>query len=316
MKIHIRLWLATLMTVAFSVFPVTAQTLFKPVAVVNESIITGFDLAQRTLLLSIMEGQNREPLQFRRQALESLIVDRLKVLAGEKIGLVVTSEIAKIGFNLFSEQNGREPKAFRKKLNEAGISNQAIDDFILAETIWSEVVRARFLSRAEPSQTQVDEELRLNADLINTSYKLRELGLHLTGHPESDSQKREQITRIYNDLRRGQDFDQAVRQFSETPSAVHGGALGWIKGQELPIDMVRNLNSLKIGQITPPINTQNGIAILQLVERRKEGKITETHTIEEEQRKRTRQHLLSEEIARLANGYLQEIRRDAFIELQ
>ncbi|MEM9098442.1 MAG: peptidylprolyl isomerase [Pseudomonadota bacterium] len=315
MRTVYRIWLWAFAWLALCVPMTTAQTVFKPVAVVNESVITGYDLSQRAQLLATMEARGRSAEQMRRQALESLIVDRLKLQAGSSVGLAPTEEVINLGFDLFAQQNGQQPDELRTRLNGLGISNQAINDFVAAETIWREVVRARFLTRAEPSQTRIDEELRLSADLTNTSYRLKELGVVFTGNQAQDRAKRNQIVELYNQLQFGGDFDAAVREFSETPSAAQGGQLGWVPGSRLPLNLVRDLNRLEAGQITRPLSIQNGLAILQLVERRSDG---QTNAVEAsaEQREQVRQRLLTEEVTRLAEGYMQEIRRDALIELR
>ncbi|MEM9043433.1 MAG: peptidylprolyl isomerase [Pseudomonadota bacterium] len=315
MKVFSSVWLFFCVLIALTAPAAAQQTAFKPVAVVNESVITGYDLAQRAQLLAIMEARGRPPEQLRRQALETLIVDRLKVQAGTAVGLSPTEEVVTLGFELFAQQNGREPDELRAQLNGDGISNQAIDDFVAAETIWREVVRARFLTRAEPSESRIEEELRLSANLTNTSYRLKEIGIRLTGDPSQDRAKREGVIELYNSLQRGGDFDTAVREISETPSAARGGDLGWVPGSRLSAEMVRDLNRLEIGQVTRPVAVQGGVAILQLVARRAEGEQNEI-TASEQEREQVRQRLLSEEVNRLAEGFLQEIRRDALIEIR
>ncbi|MEM8793364.1 MAG: peptidylprolyl isomerase [Pseudomonadota bacterium] len=292
-----------------------AQTVFKPVAVVNESVITGFDLAQRARLLSTMDGRGRPAEAFQRQALETLIVDRLKIQAGEAIGLSATEEVVQIGFDLFAQQNGLEPEVLRERLNGDGVTNQAIDDFVAAETIWREVVRARFLAQAEPSSSRIDEELRLSVNLTNTSYRLNEIGLKFTGDRQQDQQISAAILQLYNQLQGGGDFQEAARQFSQTPSAERGGELGWVPGNRMPTDLVRDLNRLEIGQITRPVSIQGGVAILQLVERRTDGSDGNIK-VSDEERELVRERLLSQEVNRLAEGFLQEIRRDALIEIR
>ncbi|MEM7238207.1 MAG: hypothetical protein AAF501_10340, partial [Pseudomonadota bacterium] len=161
--------------------PTLAQTIFKPVAVVNESAITGFDLAQRAQILASLGRAQNSPDLLRAQALEQLIQDRLKLQAGEIVGITPNDEIVDLGIGIFAQQFNLSGDDFRVSLNGEGVSDQAINDLIGADTVWREVVRARFLSRAEPTETRIDEEVALRSGVAAYSYRLKELGIRFTG---------------------------------------------------------------------------------------------------------------------------------------
>ncbi|MBY8975654.1 peptidylprolyl isomerase [Rhodobacteraceae bacterium NNCM2] len=314
MMILRRIVLICLFAAGLGGLPAFAQTAFKPVAVVNDSAITGFDLAQRAQILQALGRATSVPERLRSQALDTLIEDRLKLEAGTRNGLTPTDEVVSLGIDVFAKQLDMTGEELRSKLKAQGVSDQAIDDMIAAETIWREVVRARFLSRAEPSEARIDEEVALLSGISATEYNLRELGLRLTGNPEQDKQKREQIMRLYQQLSSGGNFEAAVQQYSESPSKASGGNLGWVRSKNLPVELVRDLNGLEPGGVTRPVSVQGGVALLQLLERRVLD--VDAETISPEMREQIRQQLLAEEVNRLADGYLQELRRDALIEVR
>ncbi|MEM7505343.1 MAG: peptidylprolyl isomerase [Pseudomonadota bacterium] len=294
----------------------SAQTMFKPVAIVNDSAITGFDLAQRAQIFTALGAAAPTPDALRTQALNSLIEERLKYQAGEAIGISYSQDAVDLGLEEFASQFEDSPEALRTRLKNQGISDQSINDFVAAEAIWREVVRTRFLRRAEPSEAQIDAEIALSANAQNVSFRLRELALTLTGDQAQDQQIRERIIDLYNQYSTGVGFEEAVSQFSNGRSAANGGELGWVPGRALPGPMVQDLNRLQIGQVTRPVTVQNGVALFQLLERRVEsGGDTEAAATPEE-RERVRRRLVSETITRLADGFLQELRRDALIEVR
>lgn len=309
----IRVGLTAVFMSVVALAPAAAQTIFKPVAIVNESVITGFDLAQRAQIIAALGRARPTPDLLRAQALEQLVQDKLKLQAGDLVGITPSDQVVDVGIDFFAQQFNLSADDFRSKLNGEGVSNQAIDDLIGADTVWREVVRARFLNRAEPTETRIDEEIALRSNTTAFSYRLRELGLRLTGNPETDEPKRQLLLQIYEDLSAGGDFDAALQQYSESPNRDEGGDIGWVSASALPAELVRDLNSLQPGDVTKPITVQGGASILQLVERRLGGG---DNAVSQEQREQVRQRLLAEEINRLADGYLQELRRDALIELR
>jgi len=100
-----RLWAALGLTLALCLAPpVAAQTLFRPVAVVNDSAITGFDLAQRAQILVALGFTAASPDSLRAEALDQLIEDRLKIQAGREIGIRPTEEMIEAGIEAFARQ--------------------------------------------------------------------------------------------------------------------------------------------------------------------------------------------------------------------
>ena len=141
--------------------PTHAQTLFRPIAVVNDSAITGFDLAQRVQMLSALGVTSASADALRNQALDLLVEDRLKLQAGRRIGITPSPEIVAAGLEQVAQRSNLSPNEFRAMMNAQGVTDQAIDDFAAAEIIWLQVVRARFADRVEPGEAEIGAELAL-----------------------------------------------------------------------------------------------------------------------------------------------------------
>ena len=69
-----------------------AQSAFRPVAVVNDSAITGFDLEQRAQILAALGFRAADPQRVRQEAMERLIEDRLKMQEGARRGITPSEE--------------------------------------------------------------------------------------------------------------------------------------------------------------------------------------------------------------------------------
>ncbi len=98
-----------------------AQTLFRPVAVVNDSAITGFDLAQRAQILIALGFASASPDALRSEALDQLVEDRLKLQAGEQIGIVPSAELIEAGMESFGRQSNLSADEFRALMSAKGV---------------------------------------------------------------------------------------------------------------------------------------------------------------------------------------------------
>lgn len=91
--------------------------------------------------------------------------------------------------------------------------------------------------------------------------------------PEVNKQRKQEIRDQLIDIRKrildGEDFGTLARKYSMDPgSASAGGRLGFFKRGELAPEFEATALSLEPGEISEPVETQFGIHIIQLVERR------------------------------------------------
>ena len=154
-----------------------AQTPFRPVAVVNDSAITGFDLAQRALILNALGYPAEGADQLQRAALDQLVEDKLKLQAGEQIGITPTPELIASGIEEYAGRAGTTPEGFRSGLRARGVTDQALDDMVIAQVVWRDVIRNRFGDRIEPAEAEIDALMAQSG----------------SGAPAAQSRSREQV---------------------------------------------------------------------------------------------------------------------------
>jgi peptidyl-prolyl cis-trans isomerase SurA len=86
----------------------------------------------------------------------------------------------------------------------------------------------------------------------------------------SDSEVRERLSRLRERIVAGTDFAELARNHSEDATASKGGDLGWVAPGETVPEFERAMNSLKDGEISPPIQSPFGWHLVQVLERRSE----------------------------------------------
>jgi len=212
-----------LAVVLMSAAPAPAQTMFRPVAIVNDSAITGFDLAQRAQILIALGFPTANPDALRAAALDRLIEDRLKLQEGARVGLSAGTDRINDGITEFARRAGISADEFRVAMSTQGVTEQALNDMVSAEMVWRELVLGRFRHRVEPGEADIDAEIDLAQQRSGVSYRIAEIGLPANEGGRSEADTQALAEKLYTSLNQGGDFQAAVKTYSRSPSAARGG---------------------------------------------------------------------------------------------
>jgi peptidyl-prolyl cis-trans isomerase SurA len=312
LRFLIALGLAAVAAAGASTGAAVAQTPFRPVAVVNDSAITGFDLAQRALILSALGYPSDAQEQIRTAALDQLVEDKLKLQAGKRVGITPSPEIIETGIEEYARLTGTSPDGFRQGMRARGVTDQALEDMVAAQVVWLDVIRRRFGDQVQPAEADIDAEMA-RSGVGETEYRVLEIGLPLTGDGRTEAETRALAEELSASLGQGGDFGAAVARYSDAPSAARGGEVGWVTSGRMPPELRQTLSGLEVGQVSPPVPVGGGISILKLVDKRQTGG---GRGGEPRSREQVREALITERSERLAEGLMQEMRRDALIEVR
>lgn len=293
--------------------PVGAQTLFRPVAVVNDSAITGFDLAQRAQILRALGYPADDADALRAAALDHLVDEKLKLQAARDMGIEVTPEMVQAGVEDLARRAGMTPDELRTRLNSQEVSAQALEDMARAEIGWLQVVRSRFAGRVETGEAELDAELAGLGGSASTEYRVLEIGLPLQGDGRTEAETRALAEQLFRSLNDGGSFEEAVARYSESPSAAQGGQVGWVSTGRMPPELKQAVEELEIGAVSRPMEVPGGLTILKVEDKRVSAGQPQAA---QANREAVRDQLISQRSARLAEGLLQEMRRDALIDVR
>jgi len=261
------LTLMTLTLFALTAAAPQAQTAFAPVALVNDTVITHYDLEQRMRLL-VVNGAPQGP-QLRSIALEQLVVDRVRLDAAKRAGVTPARSAIDAAVEDYAKRRNTTVAGLEQQLARAGVARKTLEDGLAAELGWVETVRRRFGARAEPTDPEIDQEMALTAAGQTRSFRIGEIVLPFAGRGEART--RALADELSATLARGGDFAQAARRNSASPSAAQGGDVGWVPESGLPPAIVEALGALSEGGVTAPIPITGGLAVLKLIETRSEA---------------------------------------------
>ena len=106
-------------------------------------------------------------------------------------------------------------------------------------------------------------------DLVEVAIRQLLIKVDPSMHKELANAKRDLANEIYSKLKGGLDFVDAIGLYSDDPEAKKNGQKPIaIKLKDLTPNLKSAIDTLKPGDVTPPISTPRGLMIFQLVERR------------------------------------------------
>ena len=248
-----------------------AQEIQRIAAIVNDEVISGFDLERRVELIirsteSVDSPEARQRL--RPEALDILIDEKLRLQAAKQLNLAVNErDIARAVSNL-ERQNNVPPGGFDDFLRANGYDRESLMQQVRAEIAWGKFLRRR----ATPiSDDEIDEELaRLEADIGKPEFLISEIYLPVAAAPDEVEIQRlaqELVTQIDG----GSAFGAVASQFSRGATANEGGRVGWIKADQLAGELAQVVDTLEPGARSDPIRTLGGYYIIRLHNKRRFG---------------------------------------------
>ncbi len=244
-------------SLSLSAGPTSAQGLFSPAVTVNEDVITQFELEQRALFLSVLGSAKGDPVT---EARDDLIEERLKRAAMEEVGLTLSDADISEGMTELAGRANLSLEEFLSRLQEAGVNPETVRDFTSAGLGWREYVRGRYLSRARPTEEEIERAMG-TAGSGGVQVLLSEIIMPLT--QENAAQVQELATQI-SQLTNADAFAASAAQFSAAETRVDGGRLPWMPLSRLPGPLQEVVLELEPGDITQPMPLQGAIAIFQM----------------------------------------------------
>lgn len=240
-------------------------------AIVNDQVISTFDVRQRASLLLVSAGMQSTPELMQRaraQALSDLINEHLKLQETAKFDIDISDAEVDRQIADIAHSNEVTPEQLQGQLAQSGVSISTLRAQLEADIAWSRLVNGLYGSRIRisPLEVRATQE-RIAANATRPQYQISEIFLPAqTEQQFTDMQAG--AARLLEQMQRGAPFPAIARQFSAAPSSAQGGDLGWIASTELAAELQPIAERLQPGQVSLPIRTPTGIYIIAMRDRR------------------------------------------------
>jgi peptidyl-prolyl cis-trans isomerase SurA len=241
-------------------------------ASVNDSIITGFDLRQRMLLLIAMTQVQPTPENLpaiQQQALNTLIDERLQAQELAKYeDLQVSDAEVDQEIAAMAEEVGTTAQNYLDFLAQGGIRPGTLREQVRTQVGWQQLVGGRFQSRARVSQGAVQAALRqISEAATKKQYLIGEIYIEASrvGGQQAALNGANQLVQ---QMVQGAPFQAVAQQFSAAPSATRGGDAGWMVEGTIQPALQQALDQLQVGQLSRPIPVDGGVYIVYMRDKR------------------------------------------------
>jgi peptidyl-prolyl cis-trans isomerase SurA len=269
---HVTAAAAMAAALAGAASPALAQYAEGVAAIVNDHVISTFDVRQRATLLLVSSGIQSTPEMLQRaqaQALRDLVDERLQLQeTHDKYDITITPAEIDRRLTDIAQQNNTDIAGLTRSLGSEGVSISTLRGQIEADMAWSRLMNGLYGTRLRISQADITEtQQRIAAASTRPQYQISEIFLPAETPQEFDEMEQGAM-RLLQEMQRGAPFPLVARQFSQAPSAAAGGDIGWIASTELAPELQPIADRLQPGQVSLPVRTPTGVYIIAMRDRR------------------------------------------------
>ena len=258
--------------------PAPVQLVDRIVAVVNNEVITQFELNDRMKLVMKQlskQGTSLPPQEvLEKQLLERMITDRVQLQLARETGIRVDDLQLDKTLQRIAQENNMTLETFRATLEKDGVSFNKFREEIREEITLSRLREREVENRITVSEGEVDNFLSTRAAQsgVEDEFNLAHILIRVPeqASPEQVQARRARAEKALAELAKAE-FGQVAASYSEAPDALQGGVLGWRAASRLPSLFQQAVNALKPGETSAVLRSPNGFHILKLLDRRSKG---------------------------------------------
>ena len=256
----------------------TGEFLDGVVAIVDEGVVLKSQLREQTAMIIERASKADPPMQLppadilREQLLERLIMTEIQLQRAARIGLQISDQMLNESIARIAASNGVAFDDMPVLLAEDGIDYASFrrelrDEITLDQLQRIDVGQNITVSPREIEQCIADFEGNV---AVNSDYNLSHITISM---PESATnaqieEAQAEADDIYAKLQDGADFRELAIRHSDAQTALEGGALGWMKGSQLPTLYTNVIAGMQSGDISKPIRSPGSFHIVIVNEMR------------------------------------------------
>lgn len=245
------------------------QEMDRIIAIVNKDVITFNDLSEGVDKALLFFQQNSiqppETSIIEKKVLDELIEQKIIEGYAEDWNIKASQEdIDSLIQNILSA-NGITLDELKSNLKQQNSSYDKLIKSLSYEIILKKVKNREISSKLNISDYEIKKHKEKMAKIKPDIYDLSHILVKFSSEPtaEEKKEKRKLGEEIFNKLKT-EDFGKIAYEFSDSPDANEGGALGKLKQSELPEIFIEKINDLSAGEYSAPFESNNGIHIVKV----------------------------------------------------
>jgi len=243
-------------------------------AVVNDGVVLRSELEEQMSLVSERlkaQGLEMPPADvLRQQVLERLILQELQIQRAQRAGIRVNDENLNQALAEVAQRNNISLAQLPAALASQGVDYGAYRETVRREMTIQVLQQRDVIQRINVSPRELEQFLEKQKSRPSELNEYNLSHILVAVPQEATPQQLEEATRRAEDVvqraRQGEDFARLAVAYSNSQTALEGGALGWRRGPEIPTVLADLVVGLKPGEISAPLRTPSGYHIVRLNE--------------------------------------------------
>ncbi|MEW6409328.1 MAG: peptidylprolyl isomerase [Nitrospirota bacterium] len=272
------------------------------VAVVNGDIIT---LSEVQKINAVYSSQN-----IRRDALNDLIEKRLILQEAKKLGIKTTDDELKDAIEDIKRKNNIDDTGFMSLLAKEGVTLEEYKANLKDQLTIGRIVETEVRSKIVVTDKDISDYYREHLKDFTLPEESRVRHIFLRIDKNNPIAVRGVVRDIMKKLKEGVAFADLAKVYSsDEASAKAGGDIGFLKKGQMSPELESIVFSLKSGEVSEPVFTENGVHIIKV----EETKGNRQQSLSEVSNK-IKEILLQKTYEKRYNEWIRGLRKKAFIE--
>ena len=249
------------------------------VAVVNEGVVLQSELDLQTREIEERLRMQKVALPpetvLRQQVLERLVLEEIQQQHADRAGIKVTDEQVNGALEDIAKRQNLTLEQLPEKLAADGVDYAQYRGELKRE-IARQILRQRdVIQHIVVTPRELDQYLERQKKTASAANEYSVAHILIAVAQDAKPAQLAQSAKLAHDVderaRNGEDFGALAVAYSQSESALEGGALGWRKGTELPTFLADVIARMKPGDVSDVLQTPSGFHIVKLMDTRAVG---------------------------------------------
>lgn len=233
----------------------------KIVIKVNNSLISSYEIRNKIdteIILRNLEINQENINKFKNFSVQELINFRIKEIEILKYNFVQLDKID-VSKQIQNISNG-DLEGLKNKFKEKNLDYNIFVKELKIQAAWQQLIFQLFNKKIKLDENEISKLVEnLKNEKNVKEFNLSEITLSFLNKDEKDD-KIKMIKKKLEEV----SFEEAVKLFSESDTAINDGKLGYVNEKSLSKEIFENLKNLKEGDVSDPLIDGNSIVFLKV----------------------------------------------------
>lgn len=252
------------------------QQIDRVIAIVDDSVVLSSELETRVEDVKARFADQPQQLppddELREQLLERLIIETIQLQLAQRYGINPTDAQVNQSLAQMANSQGTSPEEVISEMQAQGESVTSFMRGIRRELTIQQLQQAAVNDRINITDAEIDNFLRSTEGQFwqSPSLNLQHIQINLSSNavPGQVASAQNTANAVIENLEAGEPFEAMAVQYSNGPTALDGGNIGWRRSMEFPQEIREALEATEIGGYTEPVRSSGGIHIFKILDER------------------------------------------------